>query len=151
MKVPLRSSSKHVLWLFFLFLLPASAFGNNAQEFQNAKQANELWEQAIAAKGGREQLCQVSSLLMSYQETVRNFLGIVVHRGIVERLYVFPGKSWGWDDGLPPPFRLTVGWLNLERNLLCHVHQSASSPVCRPASKGVSHPDEGLTKVQYLY
>jgi hypothetical protein len=31
---------------------------------------------------------------MSYQETVRNSLGLTAHRGIVERLYVFPGKSW---------------------------------------------------------
>lgn len=99
----------------------------------------------------RRRMYQVNSLLMSYQETVRNFLGIVVHRGVVERLYAFPDKSWSWDDGLPPPFRLSVGSLNLERNLRCHVYLSASGPVCGPAKQGALYPAEGLTQVQYLY
>jgi hypothetical protein len=104
LKISLPSSIERVLSLFVILSLPALAFGHRSQESQNTKQANELWEQAIVAKGGRQQLYGVSSLVMSYQETVRNFLGIAVHRGIVERLYVFPDKSWGWDDGLPPPF-----------------------------------------------
>src|SRR4051812_14539167 len=119
MKASSQSSMSHALWLFLIFLLPVSAIGNKAQESQSSQQAKALWEQAIAAKGGREQLYRVNSLIMSFQETVRNFLDIAVHRGMVERLYVFPNKSWGWDDGLPPPFRLSVGLLDLERNLRC--------------------------------
>jgi len=150
MNVPSRGFIKHALWLFFIFLLPASAVASKAQESQNAGQAEALWEQAIAAKGGREQLYRISSLVMSYQETVRNFLGLTMHRGIVERLYVFPGKSWEWDDGLPPPFRLIVRSINLERNLRCHVYGRASAPVCGPA-KQANPPDEGIIQVQYLY
>ncbi len=151
MKAPSRGFIKHALWLFFIFLLPASAVASKAQESQNAGQAEALWEQAIAAKGGREQLYRISSLVMSYQETVRNFLGLTMHRGIVERLYVFPGKSWEWDDGLPPPFRLIVRSINLERNLRCHVYGRASAWACGPARQANSPPDERIIQVQYLY
>jgi hypothetical protein len=139
------------LCLFVILLLSGSTFNIQSRPSEDLRKANELWEQAIAAKGGREQLYKVESLVVSYQDTVRNFLGIAVHRGVVERLYVFPGKSWGWDDGLPPPFRLTVGWLDLERNRHCHVYKSAAVHVCRSANQGVSRPAEGINQVQYLY
>ncbi len=132
-------------------MVPALPVASAAQESQRAGLAPTLWEQAIDAKGGREQLYGVSSLVMSYRETVRNLLGVAVHRGIVERLYVFPDKSWGWDDGLPSPFRLSVRLLNLERNLRCNLHAGTSVPVCGSAKQGSSPVDEGLTQVQYLY
>lgn len=151
MKVSSPLPVKRFLGLLLIFLLPASAASLETRESQNARQAKELWEQAIAAKGGRDQLYKVNSLLMSYTETTRNFLGIVVHRGLVERLYVFPDKLWGWDDGLPPPFQLSVGMLNIERNLRCTIYRGASNPVCGPAKQGISPPDAGLTQMQYLY
>jgi hypothetical protein len=151
MKVSSHVSTKHFLWSFLIFLLPASAVALETQESQGTQQAKELWEQAIAAKGGRDQLYKVNSLLMSYTETTRNVLGIVVHRGIVERIYVFPGKVWGWDDGLPPPFHLSVGMLNVERNLRCMIYAGASKPVCGPAKQGSSPPEAGINQMQYLY
>lgn len=129
MNVPSRCFIEHALWLFFILLLPASAVASKAQESQSAGQATALWDQSIAAKGGREQLYRVCSLVMSYRETARNFLGLAVHRGIVEGLYVFPDKSWRWDDGLPPPFRLSIRLLNLERNLRCYLNAGSSAPV----------------------
>jgi len=151
MKVTSHSSIKYILWLLAIFLLPVQAIANQAQESESTQQAKELWEQAIAAKGGREQLYKINSLVMSYQETVRNVLGIIVHRGTVERLYVFPDKSWGWDDGLPPPFHLTVGVLDLARNLRCTLYEGAQKPVCGPAKQGASPANEGLNQAQYLY
>jgi hypothetical protein len=88
--------------------------------------------------------------VVSYRETARNFLGVALHRGIVERLYVFPDKSWEWDDGLPPPFSLSVRSLNLERNLSCYMYAGASAPVCGPAKQGSASPGEGITQAQYL-
>lgn len=113
------------------------------------EQAKKLWEQAIAAKGGRERLLQVNALLVSYQETVRNIVGIVVHRGPVERLYIFPSKVWAWDDGLPPPFRLTVGVLDLERDFACRAHPESKPPVCSTA-RGMGSR-EGIDEAQYFY
>ena len=117
----------------------------------NQRDAKALWEQAITAKGGREQLYSVNSLLLSYRETVRNFLGIVVHRGIVETLYVFPDKLWGWDDGLPPPFHVSILSVDLERNVRCSVSGSGT-PLCGAAKqRGSLSGSEGLLQAQYLY
>ena len=143
------SLRRFALCLCLSLLPPAPAA--RAQEPRGERRARELWEQAVAAKGGRERLYGVSSLLMSYDETTRNFLGVVVHRGHVERLYAFPDKSWSWDDGLPPPFRLTVGLLDIERNVRCTAYKGAPAPKCGPAKQTASPPDEGLTQVQYLY
>ena len=121
-----------------------------AKENSDSK-AKVLWEQAIAAKGGRDRLNGVRSVVMSYEDTVRNFLGIKVHRGTVERLYVFPDKSWAWDDGLPPPFRRTLASMDIEKNLRCHLSDSANAPSCGPATQGTSPADEGLIQFQCLY
>jgi hypothetical protein len=141
----------HVLTLFISLSLAASFYGDAFQESQRAKDAKALWEQAIVAKGGREQLYSVNSLVLSYRETVRNFLGVAVHRGIVERLYVFPDKSWGWDDGLPPPFHLSIQSVDLERNVRCYVY-AGTTPVCGAAKQtGSRSADEGILQAQYLY
>ena len=142
----------HVLTLFISLFLAASSCGDAFQESQRARDARALWEQAIIAKGGRDQLYSVNSLVLSYRETVRNFLGIVVHRGIVETLYVFPDKLWGWDDGLPPPFRRSILSVDLERNVRCSVSGSGT-PVCGPAKQrgGSASENEGLLQAQYLY
>jgi hypothetical protein len=131
------------LSLFLILFLPFPAVANEPAEI--------LWEQAIAAKGGREQLHQVTNLVMSYRETVRNFLGFAVHQGVVERLYVFPNRSWGWDDGLPPPFRLSTSWLDVEQNRRCTIYAGSAAPICGPAKQKGSPADEGITQVQYLY
>lgn len=120
---------------------------------ESKQKAEVLWAEAVVAKGGRERLYQVNSLVISYQETVRNLLGIVVHRGLVERFYVFPDKSWSWDDGLPPPFHLTVSMYNLERTISCTMHAGASSPKCVKPKDAASffNQGEGLRRAQYLY
>ena len=143
------SPRRFALCLCLLLLPPAAPAG--AQEPRDGRRARELWEQAVAAKGGRERLYGVSSLLMSYDETTRNFLGVVVHRGHVEVLHVFPDKTWAWDDGLPPPFRLNVGLLDIERDQRCTAYKGAPAPKCGPAKQSASPPDEGLTQAQYLY
>ncbi|SRR6266498_742796 len=138
--------------LVFCAHVPAAAEQTKSQG-ESKQKAEELWEQAITAKGGRERLYQVNSLLISYQETVRNFLGIVVHRGLVERLYVFPEKSWAWDDGLPPPFHLAVSMFNLERNISCTIYAGVPSPKCIEPKHAASsfNQSEGLGRAQYLY
>ncbi|HWW74394.1 MAG TPA: hypothetical protein VNZ44_03310 [Pyrinomonadaceae bacterium] len=143
--------SKHALRLLFVILLPTAVAAQGAQNIQDTRRAEELWEQAVAAKGGREQLQKVESLLLSYRSTWRNFLGIVEHRGDVEALYAFPDKIWSWDDGLPPPFTLSVGWIDVSRNKRCHISKGSGAVTCGPARNVRSPGDEGLVRVQYLY
>lgn len=151
LRVRVNMSGRRLTYPLFpalLFVL-VSIVPLQARQSQDNRQAKLLWEQVIAAKGGREALYRVDSMVMSYQETTRNFLGVAVHRGIVETLYVFPDRSWSWDDGLTSPFHLTVGWLDLERNRRCTIYAGTSAPVCGPAKQG--NLNEGISQVQYLY
>ena len=148
MKLMIRSA---ILFLCLLSLATVT-LSSPGKEQDNESKARLLWEQAIAAKGGREKLYGVRSLVVSYTETVRNFLGIVVHRGDVEQLYVFPDKSWAWDDGLPPPFHRTIRSLDIEHDRRCVLYHNATEPKCDHARTTTkSDPDEGLVQVQYLY
>ena len=143
--------SKHALHLLLILCLPAAAAAQGAQNTQDERRAEELWEQAVAAKGGREQLQKVESLLIYYTDTTRNFLGVVVHRGDAETLYAFPDRMWSWDDALPPPFTLSVGWIDVSRNKRCHISKGSGAVTCGPARNVRSPGDEGLVRVQYLY
>ena len=141
---------KLAFWVVVLTAAPSLIIAAERHESER-QEALMLWEQLIAAKGGRESLYRIDSLAMSYEETVRNFLGLVVHRGPVERLYAFPYKSWEWDDGLPPPFRRTVRLLNIEKNLRCFLYSGVPGPKCGPVAQSISPADEGISQVQYLY
>lgn len=156
MNLTLRFSLITVFRLSALLLSLGAPHAARAEERPSQvsrQQAEALWEQAIAAKGGRARLAQVNSLAISYEETARNLLGRVVHRGQVERLYVFPDKSWSWDDGLPPPFHLTVNMFNRERRTSCTVSTDAPAPRCSEPRDADSffHQGEGLARTQYLY
>jgi len=138
-----------VRFLLALVLL-ASLFAAVNVYGQDAARARELWERAIIAKGGREQLYKVKTLHIWYTETTRNVFGVVVHRGLVNSIYDFPNRVWSWDDGLPSPFHLSVGWLDIEQNKRCILYQGAADPVCGPVIH-TTFPAEGITQVQYLY
>ncbi len=76
-------------------------------------QAEELWEQAIAAKGGRERLHKVRNMLISsHTEYRRGLFGLRRGRTRTEQLYVFPNKYWYWDDLRPGVLGLAVSMYN---------------------------------------
>jgi len=137
--------------LLSLAAMLLSPIDTTAQTDPAQHQARMLWEQAITAKGGRDALYRIDSLAMWYEETARNFLGIPVHRGHVEAVYVFPGKLWSWDDGLPAPFHLTLRLLNVSQNLRCTLYEGAAKPICGSTGPAGSSFDEGIKQVQYVY
>jgi hypothetical protein len=143
--------SKHALRLLFVLCLPTAVAAQGAQDTQDTRRAEELWEQAVAAKGGREQLQKVESLLITYRSTWRNFLGIVEHRGDVETLYAFPDRLWSWDDDLPPPFSMSVGWVDMSRNRNCTLYKGTAAPQCHKAESPDGPGDRALVRTQYLY
>ena len=89
-----------------LVLLGFNAGGICAQTpmpaVERETRAKELWELAIAAKGGREKLRDATSLLVTYGKT--------------HTLGVFPSWFWEWEDSRPSPLGLSVQVYNLASN-----------------------------------
>ncbi len=80
------------------------------------EEAKKLWEQAIAAKGGRKRLYEVRNLVVSSRAKYK--LGFMKNgRQHFEEFYVFPHKSWLWFDERPSKLGLAVKMNNLDRNL----------------------------------
>jgi hypothetical protein len=75
-----------------------------SQQLESHVQAQELWEKAIAAKGGRERLYKVQNLLVAYGTK---------HKTI--SLYAFPNRFWQWEDNRPSPLGLSVDLYNLDK------------------------------------
>jgi hypothetical protein len=81
----------------------------------NRQEAERLWELAIAAKGGRERLYSVKNLQVSIREKVRYLIRRLPF--IEEDLYVFPGKSWEWNDQRPAIFGFGVDIYNHDQDI----------------------------------
>src|SRR5215470_15140117 len=96
--------------------------------------AASLWEQALAAKGGREKLRGVSNLLESYID--KSHVG----------LYVFPTKLWDWTDDRPTRLGVYVVMDNLERSLSYRMEGNTAGP---PQNLGERHAKEGLWEIYY--
>jgi hypothetical protein len=84
-----------------------------------AKQPEEavrLWEQAIAAKGGRERLYAVHNLVVSSRADYRtsSFKKNAIRQ---EALYVLPNKFWTWNDLRPDVFGLRIEMYNYDTNM----------------------------------
>lgn len=82
---------------------------------ENRQEAERLWELAIAAKGGRERLYGVKNLQVSVREKVRYLIRRLPF--IDESLYVFPGKSWEWNDQRPAIFGFSVTVYNQDEDM----------------------------------
>lgn len=79
------------------------------------QEARRIWEQAIAAKGGRARLHAVQNLVIS---TVGNYTASSGKTNTVrtEAFFVFPNKVWTWVDFRPDVLGLTVEMLNFDSN-----------------------------------
>jgi hypothetical protein len=78
---------------------------------QDRTEAERLWEQAIAAKGGRERLHSVRNMVISARAEYRTstFKKNQIRQ---EGLYVLPNKVWSWNDLRPDVFGLRVTMYN---------------------------------------
>lgn len=69
-------------------------------------EAQRLWEMAIEAKGGRDNLYKVNSLAVSYE----------INQGYEStELYVFPSKHWSWIDVRPSILGVMLTVINYDR------------------------------------
>jgi hypothetical protein len=92
-----------------------TASPNLTGEQSHREEAERLWEQAIAAKGGRERLRSIDNLQLSIRE--KQWWGLERKPYIIETLYVFPGKSWDWADQRGTIFGLVIEMHNYERDI----------------------------------
>ena len=65
-------------------------------------EAQRLWETSVRAKGGRERLHSVETILVRGGSSQRDV-----------RLIAFPDRYWRWSDSRPSPVGLTVTMFNL--------------------------------------
>jgi hypothetical protein len=79
--------------------LSVTVHAHSDQLDESLAQAKELWEMAIAAKGGRERLNQVNNLA-------------IIYSGVT--FLVFPDKYFDWFDMRPSEFGLSTTILNFE-------------------------------------
>lgn len=78
-------------------------------------EAERLWEQAIAAKGGRERLYSISNLQLSVRD--RQWWGFKRVPYELESLYVFPHKSWEWMDQTGTIFGFSISMHNYDQDI----------------------------------
>lgn len=105
---------------------------------ESQKNAQELWEEAIVAKGGRQRLYQVQNLVVSRGSKNRNV-----------GFYVFPDRFWSWADDRPTPIGLAVEMYNLRRNLAYLTYPD--DPKSPRRLEALSQGQASIAEAQTLY
>jgi hypothetical protein len=108
---------KLIAWTALLMFVAGtlSANANVAQQGENTRrEAERLWELAIAAKGGRERLHAVENMLLSIRIRARRSLVRSVELRF-EQFFVFPNKLWFWADQRGTAFGLEIQTVDRER------------------------------------
>lgn len=91
----------------------------SVENLSNNSEAKRIWELAIRAKGGREKLHSIKSMVTtSRAEVARALSGNFSTR--VETLFVFPNKRWAWRDYRPSVFGLTMQMYDYAKGLKYH-------------------------------
>ena len=137
--------------LFSVFSILAFAYVPSAVESKRPRESEsgKLWEQAIAAKGGRERLYAVRNMVVSSK-------GKYSHRSArmpirQEELIVFPDKYWFWNDLRPDVFGLTVEMYNYETNMHYIISPDSPQSQAKPIIGAKRSAGELFLYTQLLY
>jgi hypothetical protein len=106
---------KQSILLLTLCLCSHASVAGSQTDSKRLSLAQQVWEQAIVAKGGRERLESVRSIFISQRS--KYWHGLKRYEVFSEELTVFPGKSWSWTDYRPDVFGLTVEMYNFDRGI----------------------------------
>lgn len=134
--------------MLFMFACPAKV---NAQG-ERVAEVRRLWDQVIAAKGGRERLYAVNNLLVStrarYKHPRKPFTG---HH--YENLFVLPDRWWSWAD--ESGFGLTIWTYDFGRQIGQEVLDIAPvASIKKPlleSARAVASPEEIKMDDSYLF
>jgi len=98
-----------------LCLVPVSISGQS--EDAERSEARNLWEQMLVAKGGRDRLLGVKSMVQT--ERLRLFAakpGLKDTKTEMVRLFIFPDREWQWYDAGSTVFGLSLYLYNIGLN-----------------------------------
>lgn len=100
---------------------PVATFGmpqmpSTPRETSQLDPAAQLWEQTIAAKGGREALHGVRNLVVSARGDYPS-RKLKKNQIRQEVLYVLPHKFWSWSDYRPDVFGLRITMYDYDRSM----------------------------------
>lgn len=115
---------------------------------ETKKEAERLWELAIQAKGGRNKLAKVESILIS---SVGKFSTILGARKTLRResLYVLPGKSWDFEDyGSSSPLGASIKMFNYEHKTMYFQGRGGSDLGVTPLSEKIIAAQYGGRNVE---
>ncbi len=103
-------------YLVAAIILTSSAFAYGQEPtVENRTRAQQLWEEAIRAKGGRERLHSIQNYLVS------STINVEAQRGgsytEKERLHAFPGRAWLFEYTEEFDIEVEATVINVERNL----------------------------------
>src|SRR5436190_12184687 len=95
-------------------------------ENQQFSRAQEIWEEAILAKGGRQKLESVRNIFISSRS--KYWHGLKRYEVFVQELNVFPGKMWLWQDYRPDVFGLTVELCDFDNGIKYFINSDVPPP-----------------------
>ena len=101
--------------LFLLSIVVSCMAQKTTSNGDSQKNAKKLWEQAVAAKGGRERLYSIRNLVVSSRANYMH--GFKKYQIRQEALYVFPNKLWWWNDMRPDVFGLRMEMYNFDSRM----------------------------------
>lgn len=96
-----------------LFLSTSPTFAQVRSDVDR-QEAERLWELVLKAKGGKERLLSVNNLQMSAHE--KYWWWFKRYEINYAGLFVFPDKSWEWDDQRGTVFGMAIHIHNFETN-----------------------------------
>ena len=91
-----------------------------------AEEAAAVWELALTAKGGRERLHQIDTVLRSSR--IPSSLGKRSFDRQVEELFVFPSTYWQWADERPTTFGRSALTLDFENGIGFFIWDTDAAP-----------------------
>jgi len=128
-----------LLLLVYLFSIAPLAKARQTDN-QQLSRAQEIWEDAILAKGGRQKLESVRNIFISSRS--KYWHGLKRYEVLVQELTVFPGKIWLWQDYRPDVFGLTVELYDFDKGIKYFTNSDIPPPqpnVMAPYETSLSH------------
>lgn len=120
-------------------LLAVTSARAQVEDRTNRARAEQLWEQAIKAKGGRDRLHSITNVHISEKGGFLCCWGFGYREYVYEGVVVFPSKSWEWDDQRGTVFGFTIHLHNFDKNIHQSLNKSgAVVPIERPSNMQIT-------------